>query len=78
MSRCNCGHLSRTVQGPPSTAVPKVSSGMRLLYIGAAPKVYGGRVSGRSYSVSEHLRVFAAHAADIPELLRHFDIVEAP
>jgi len=80
MSCGNCGHPSsrRPAQRTRRSFTPKVSGGVRLVYIGSGDKVYGGNSSGLTYYVSDHLRVFAAHPQDIEGLLNHADIMTAP
>ena len=58
-------------------ANPKISGGERFLFVGSGRMELAGNSSGNTYHVSDHRRAFSAHPDDVPDLLRHADIIRA-
>ena len=79
MSGC-CGHpghpsTTRPRRAPAMPANPKISGGVRCLFVGSGRLELTGSASGHMYYLSDHRRAFFAHADDVADLLRHADII---
>jgi hypothetical protein len=72
------GPRRRRPTPPVLPANPKVSRGVRLLYLGGGPRRLRGPATDAVYHVSEHRRAFTVHAADAPALSRLRDVILAP
>jgi len=57
---------------------PKLSGGVRLLYLGSGRKDFPGPQSGLTYVVSETRRKFVAHRDDAGALLKNRFVILEP
>lgn len=76
-----CGQPAPRRRRPAPPALPpnpKVTGGIRLLYLGGGAQQIRGPATGLVYHASEHRRMFTAHAEDAPALARRRDVILAP
>jgi hypothetical protein len=73
MTKPCCGQAVRRRRGPVRPALPpnpKISRGVRLIYIGAGQKTIKGRISKLKYYLSDHRRHFTADPRDADDILK--------
>ncbi len=81
MSSACCGQPAprRRRPAPPTLPPnPKVTGGVRLLYLGSGARDLRGPETDLVYHVSEHRRAFTVRAGDAPALSKRRDVILAP
>lgn len=81
MHRGCCGHPKRRRRAPESVHLPpnpRVTGGVRLLFVGVDAHHFEGTATGETYHVSPGRRFLTVHPEDAPSLLRLRDVVLAP
>lgn len=80
MNGC-CGQPSRPRRLTPPKALPanpRVSKGVKLIYLGAGLRELHGSASGLMYTVADHRRDFVADPEDVKSLLRSRFVILRP